>query len=182
MNRSVHLVATMVDRQDQRMLLNRRSLMLDSPKHFATATIASRGWSVVPVESALHFSSEDAERLAKALSEQHIDYLFAIAAEDLASTHMFLQMQPTRDSLLEFSNSFGHFNFLLTSRDNSWAVLCTTDDYFLVAGEVLFVEHTVGASHSKARALFREFASHNQWPASARQNLLSVLDRYSHTS
>lgn len=60
--------------------------------------------------------------------------------------------------------------------DREFAIVCTTGDYFLVAGNKQFVESVLGKSVHQARAEFEEFATNLTWEA---ERLTAVSRKYS---
>jgi hypothetical protein len=140
--------------------------------------LANKAWVAVPVESASHFDGDDARRLAAALAEANIQECFAVATEELKGSHICYRVPATVDGLLAFSWECGSFNFALVSHDRSFVVLCTSDDYFLVAGSMAFVSRAVGGDLARARASFEQFAQDASWPAAVRDALLLVSQKY----
>jgi hypothetical protein len=152
--------------------------MIESSVHISQAFLSSHNWIAAPVESALHFSDSDAQSISKAASDRGIEYVFAVATEGIEESISCFKISMTSDGLLTFSKQCSHFNYILFPRNESFAILCTVDDYFLVAGPESFVADVVGMPVSDACRLFRDFADNSDWPAETRLHLLSVSDRY----
>jgi len=136
------------------------------------------GWTVVAVESGAHFEQEDATRIADAAQTAGSSEIVAIPTEALAGRPAGYRMKPTSEALLEFSRRCGHFNYLLLGTDCRFAVLCTVDDYFLVAGPEQFVSVAVGGDIDAAREDFRAFAGDPEWEEGQRATLIAVASQY----
>jgi hypothetical protein len=151
---------------DQREVEQIESLkrgLVDEPAHLNLEWIRRKGWTAVPVESALHFSDADAGFLAQAFQAMECPEVFAIATEPLANFPNCLVVTTSNEGLLEFSRDCAHFNFVLLPGDRSAAVLCTVYDYFIVAGPSSFVSRAVGGDIAAAQARFDEVASDPWW-------------------
>ncbi len=151
---------------------------LESSHQFTRAFLKEQGWLVVPVESGQHFDDQDAERLASAATAFGATKLRAVSLEDLRHVRDALEVDVTEVGLLLFSRECAHFNFALVPEDYSFAVVCTTDDYFLVAGPRTFVELATGKRVPEARSDFDEFAADDSWSDADRIRLLGVSARY----
>jgi hypothetical protein len=151
---------------------------LDERRHFKREFITSQKWLVVPVESALHFDENDAARLADAARHANQPILTVILLEQLKNVEDNVAMEASEQGLLAFSGKYGHFNCMLVPRDLSFAIVCRTDDYYLVAGPSEFVGSALGMDIREAQARFAEFAGNETWSPEDRARLLSVHERY----
>lgn len=140
--------------------------------------LVSKEWVAVPVDSGMHFDENDIERLSQAAISIGCSQCFAIATEPLGELPRCYQLETTPDDLLAFNRKWGAFNFVLIPETRVFAVLCTSEDYFIVAGTCEFVKKAVGRDISVARAEFEEYASDETWPEDVRELLVSVSERY----
>lgn len=154
------------------------STALDEGGHFHRAYLESRNWTVVPVESAMHFDERDAAAISHAANSMGVRNLTAILLEQLKYVDDHRAVEATKDGLLGFSQEFSHFNVALLPNDLTFAVVCSTDDYFLVAGPHSFIEIATGMTVNEAYATFEEYASDDTWSASVSSFLVGILDRY----
>lgn len=152
--------------------------MVEKPYHLNLDWLRARGATAVPVESAFHFDQLDASRLAAALHASGYGECLAVATEELAAMPACYRVETTEEGLLDFSRECGHFNYVLVTEDRAVAVLCTSEDYFVVSGPEHFVAAAVGGGVDEARRHFLDFASDEAWPSELREALLSVHRRY----
>ncbi len=162
------------DDRDQQRLKSLKTEMLDEPAHFDGKWVSARGWIVVPIESALHFEEDDAEKLSCAFDRIGSSEVFAIATEALKEFPNYFLVATSKQGLLDFSHRCALFNFVLTPGSRSCAVLCTVYDYYLVAGPSEFVRIAVGGDIDEARRRFDEVAADPWWEG----RLARVADRY----
>jgi len=153
---------------------------LDDCRHLKSEFIASQKWVVVPVESGLHFDERDAERIAWSARRANQATLRAVLLEKLKDVEDNVPVKATKEGLLAFNKQYGHFNCVLVPPDFSFAIVCSTDDYYLVAGRPDFVRSAFGVEISEASEKFAEFARNEAWSAEDRARLLGVHARYSH--
>lgn len=151
---------------------------LDESCHFTPDFLSKEGWLVVPVESASHFDEHDAERIARAATLLGQTKLRAVLLEHLREARDHLEVDATEQGLLLFDRECAHFNLALLPEDRSFAVICTTYDYYLVAGPRRFVEVATGKEVSEARSDFGRFARDDCWSAPDRERLVEVSQRY----
>jgi len=111
----------------------------------------------VVVESAMHLNEEYARNFAAAIVTAGHVLCCAVATEELAGEVRYWEIPATPEVLLEFSKATAMYNFALIPEDGSFVILCTVDDYIIVAGDSKFVEKAVGGDIAAARAGFRKF-------------------------
>ena len=145
--------------------------------HFVTEFLEAQEWLVIPVESGQHFDECDVECLANAAAAQGESKLRAILLESLKGVGDHLAVDATAEGLLLFSRECAHFNYALLPENYSFAVVCTTREYFLVAGSKEFVETATGKRVVQALSDFEAFACDDSWSASDRSHLAEVLRR-----
>lgn len=151
---------------------------LDGSMHFTPGFLRDHGWLVVPVESGLHLDESDAKCISRAASLCGKTKLRAVLLEELKEARNHLEVDATVEGLLLFSRECAHFNYALLPEDYSFAVICTTSDYFLVAGSRRFVKAATGKEIAAARSDFEEYASDDSWSDSDRARLVEVSRRY----
>jgi hypothetical protein len=130
---------------------------------------------VLPQESALHFDDEQCGRLASALSGLNIVELAAIPTEPCGSWPVY-ELGATAEELADFSFECGNANYVVISpASNEFAVLCSTDDFFLVAGPCAFVAAYAGDLRDAVRSFTNYVDGHFE---SAQPPLRSVAATY----
>ena len=144
---------------------------------FADGFVQSQNWVVVPVESGQHLESTDAAGIAKAAAMMGTRTLRAVLLEDAKNVRNHLAVDVSQDGLLIFNRECAHFNYILLPENHSFAIVCTTDDYFLVAGPKEFVVTAIGTSIARAQVDFLEYATDESWPESVTSYLLEVAQR-----
>lgn len=133
---------------------------LDTDLQFSPNYIRSCQWTVLPMESALHFDKKAAEAVAAAASAFGKDTLLAVLAEKLENVFPSLMTIPANtEGLLSFSKQCAHFSYVLLPDDASFAVVCNAPGgYLLLGGPRKFVEIAAGKDLSSARLEFETFA------------------------
>lgn len=155
------------------------STAVDDSLHFRGEFLRSHGWMVVPVESGCHFDDGDIEALAAGLHFAGKSSIKAVLGDSQAiNAPSCVEVDATEEGLRDFNRQHGHLNYLLIPDDCSFALICTTNDYFLVGGQKPIVERLIGTSTESARHDFDEFARDSSWTESERSRLLYVAERY----
>jgi len=98
--------------------------------------------------------------------------------EELSGVETNRVFDTTKKGLLNLNRVYSHFNVALLPREQSFSLICSTDDYFLVAGPAEFVELAVGSTLAEAYSRFDEFANDDFWSPRASSMLRSVSRRY----
>jgi hypothetical protein len=147
--------------------------LVEEPADLSLTWLGQHRWTVVPVESGCHFDKTQAQRLARGFSSVGLSRVYALATEPV---HPFADYiaETSEAGLLEFSWVCSHFYYVLLPRDRSAAVLCTVNDYYLVAGPADFVGVAVGGDIASAWEEFDESAADPMWEG----QLLKVAQRY----
>lgn len=104
-----------------------------------------------------HFSQEQAERIASAMRSCGHGHCFGADVEDMPKIEGRWRVSATTDDLLAFSQETAVVSSALTPEDGSFLILCTFDNYSIVAGSRQFVELACGGDIAAARAAFREY-------------------------
>jgi hypothetical protein len=150
----------------------------ERPGDLKLGWLINHGWAAVPAEGAMHFNEQDAHRISDAMIWIGCFEIIAVATEPLENTTLCYRVPTSKEGLLEFSWECGSFYFVLVPRNRDFAIMCTADDYYLVAGPRSFVEQAVGCELKEARERFLKFAKDESWPEPVRQHFLSVARRY----
>jgi hypothetical protein len=132
-------------------------------------------WVAVPVESTCHFSKEDERRLVLALQQRGMRVVYAVALEPVFPHPSVYAVAVSLPGIQAFNRETSHLNFVLFDEDVTCAIICTTDDYFVVSGPAEFVRITLESEIDEAFAAFERFATEPHWPDRSRRMLLSVL-------
>ncbi|REJ97675.1 MAG: hypothetical protein DWQ35_01430 [Planctomycetota bacterium] len=157
-NRS-RLDSEKIEETEMHDLKNKISSIVDSNFRLDADYIQSQQWSAVPVESGSHFDDADMNRLASAIGKSGAQRLNAFLLENIRDVPEHLVLEASVDGLQEFNRTCAHFNFAICPDDLSFLVICTTYDYFVIAGSRDFVESALGTAISTARDRFDDFAS-----------------------
>lgn len=148
--------------------------LVDKPWNFNVQELARRHWLAVPSEKGRHFDDPEAENTAKAMQVLGCRECFAVATEPVGNYPHCYSVPATKEGLRDFSDECAGLNFVLVPGNETFAVLCTSEDYNIHAGPPHFVAQALGADIQTARTRFREFASDEWWQG----RLLKVAERY----
>lgn len=174
----VHKLATISETNEISRVESLMTTVLEPSGYLDMNWIEENNWVAVPVESASHFNSQDAERLVYAIKKEGIPQSFAIATEPLKNFPRCLIVPTTKEDFLTFSQECAHFNILIISLPLSFAVLCTVFDYYVISGTPAFVEDAAGCTIAEARSRFLEYASKSGQP----DRLIAVARQYQRVS
>ncbi|MFM6348108.1 MAG: hypothetical protein ACKPFK_23645 [Dolichospermum sp.] len=152
--------------------------LVDKPEDIRLDWLKDHNWAAVPVEGACHFNEYDADNLAKALSFINCHSCLAVATEPLKNSTLCYKVKTTKEGLLAFSWECGSFDFVIISEDKTFAIMCTVNDYYVVAGQRDFVTVAVGGSILEARQKFLHFIQDDSWENKTKKHLLEVFHRY----
>jgi len=113
------------------------------------------------------------------MSSLGVTEFLSIITDEISQGHLTYRFPVTEDGLLSFSKECLGLNVLLVPDDESFAILCTADDYYVVAGPYSFVSSAVGGDIAAAREAFFFFASDAVWPDDVRSFLMNIALTYS---
>lgn len=116
--------------------------------------VLKKHWVVVPVESDDHFSGATVARIAASCRDGK-DQCFALITEEVYNIDSCFLVPCEEAALEELNNALALFPFVLLPQERSWCIVCTKEDYYLVAGPSGFVETVVGMSIADAQAAYR---------------------------
>jgi hypothetical protein len=152
--------------------------MVENSFYFQSDWVQKHGWVVVPIESASHIDEETAINLSSAFIEMGHETIYSIATEDVGEDYDCYEVPTSVKGLLEFSWKRCSFNYLLTSKDGSFGVLLTVEDYCLIGGSEAFVKKAIDNGIVEARREFLSFAQEGWDFAETRDFLTGVARRY----
>jgi hypothetical protein len=152
--------------------------VVEKPFHLRPEWLRKNRLAAVPVESASHFYEREAEWLAQAARSIGCGECFAVATEPLENTVLCYRVPATQEAFLAFSRECFSLNYVLIPEDRSFAVLCTSEDYYVVAGSQSFVTKAAGSGIDTARKMFLRAANDITLPGADRERLLAVAKRY----
>jgi hypothetical protein len=115
------------------------------------------------VERVILAASDGAAGILAQSRKEERQRLWAIALETLDGDMEAFDVPATDEGLEEFSRKLGHFNYALCPDDCSWAIVCTTDDYFVVMGPPGIVESILDTTVAQAYADFEDYAQGNEF-------------------
>lgn len=150
-----------------------------SPVRLAPAYVRGRSWVAVPVESSHHFNEREAEWLQRACALIGAARCIGGSVESGEISLECWTWVPTVEGTMDANHDMFGLNSIVTSPDFDFAILCTVDDYKLVAGPREFVEAAVASSIEIARLMFmRYMAEDPTLDAHVAKNLLDVARIY----
>ncbi len=149
--------------------------LVEAPDTIRMEQLSSLGWVAVPVESAGHFDEADAQNLTRALASLGQEACLAVITDEVPQADSVFRLPVTQDGLLEFSTELGHLNSVLIPETNSgFVVLCSVDDFFIVAGPEPLVRLVFPQGINSARVAFLSYANDEALPSSAKERLQEV--------
>jgi hypothetical protein len=121
--------------------------------------LRATGSVVLPQESGLHFNGEQCGQLALAFAAVGVSRLMALPLEEEDGFDLY-RLQSTVPDLRDFSFECGSIRYLLIADGGPTrvAIVCTIDDFFLVAGPCRFVR-TFANDLEAAERDFMEFVA-----------------------
>ncbi|AMY07669.1 hypothetical protein LuPra_00845 [Luteitalea pratensis] len=137
------------------------------------------GWIAVPLESSYHLSDPQKTLLTAAIGRFCTPEIWAVTLEELTGVPRAFKVRPDRHGLNAFDKACAHFNVALFAGAPDWVVVCTTDDYLVVGGQVEFVDAAVGGI-AEAFERFRNFATDPRLSQGERDSLRRVLETLEH--
>ena len=152
--------------------------VVDCELHLDPDFLRSHQWTVVPVESGSHFDDSDIGRIVLAAQSAGNEELNAFLVEDVSGVDSHLQFKADSEGFRHFNLKCGHFNYAICPNDCSFLIVCTTDDYYLLAGKQEFVESVLAKSIIEARIEFDEFAMDDEWLEPTKSMFCEVAARY----
>jgi hypothetical protein len=152
--------------------------IVEDPSHLNLDWLSINGWAAVPVESGGHFQEREAEWFSAAALSLGCSEFFAIATEPLINTTLCYLVRASQEGFMATNRACAGMNYVLIAKNKAFAILLTTEDYFIVSGPKSFVVKAIGSSISTARTMFLSFSNDSLWPADTHERLLNVAKRY----
>ena len=131
--------------------------MVEDRVQFKTSWLQRKKWSVVPVESGMHFTHDGLTAIVRGLREAGSQKCFALASEDLDPLPVCYELSINKGDFEEFECTCGLFWFLITDEVLSWAISCN-NVYNLLGGAPQLLERILSKSIKTAREEFVVFA------------------------
>lgn len=178
MTTNEHSVIPVKDDEVAQQSLRLMSSVVEEPFHLKHDWIRRVRWAVVPVESGGHFSEREAEWFSEAASSIGCSECLAVATEPLENADLCYLVRTSQEGFLAINRACAGLNYVLIPKDRSFAILLTTEDYYIVAGPKDFVVKAIGTSINTARKMFFRFSNDSHWPEDIRARLLNVAKRY----
>jgi hypothetical protein len=147
----------------QRALLA-RSTVADGSVDLSSSWLEAADRVTIAEESGALLDPEDTPRLREALHRVGVDHLLAISNEPLMDEVLTYELLTSVEDLNALSSELAGINTVLVpSKNLDVAILCTVDDFRLVAGAREFVLSYVDDA-TAARTAFIEFANNHEVP------------------
>lgn len=127
------------------------------------ALVKQNEWIAVPVESYSHFTPDFRERLQNITSEQGVENIFAVLIETPETNPGAYKIPTTSEGIAEFNLVCGALNCALFAEDLNWVIVCTVDEYYIVAGQEPLVLQLLLASLERAVAEFEVYVKNINW-------------------
>ena len=122
------------------------------------------GWIAIPVGSGSHFELEFQARLQQVISERGTQSIFAILIETPETKPVAYKIPTTLDGIEEFRLVCGSLNCALFAEDLDWVIVCTVNDYYILAGQEPLMFELLLASSDRAFAEFGAYIENLNWP------------------
>lgn len=127
------------------------------------ALVKQPGWTAVPVESSSHFDLEFQTRLQQVMSERGTQNIFAVLIETPETKPAAYKIPTTLDGIEEFHLTCAASNCALFAEDLDWVIVCTVDEYFILAGQESFVFELMLPSADLAFTEFEAYIKNLNW-------------------
>lgn len=175
MTNSMNRIQAVLDSDDIARMITRTNKFVSYSEGGRFTLLRVAEWIAVPVRSSSHLCEADQERLSRAFQTSGQKWVWAVALEPLDNVTSVLRIPVSGQGFQEFNRECAHFNYALLAEDESSLVVCTTDDYFVVAGNPTFVTEAVESSEAEAIEAFRRFAHDPSWTEKVTAFFDSVL-------
>ena len=143
------------------------------------ALVKQPGWIAVPIES--NFDLEFELRLQRMMSERGTQNLFAVLIETPETKPVAYKIPTTLDGIDEFNLECGALNCALFAEDLDWVMVCTVDEYYIVAGQESFVSKLVLPGADRAFAEFEVYIENLSWSEPFKSKLKTHLNLVKNT-
>lgn len=163
------------DRSECEVLKRRVDSLVYGPGTLRFEECARRGWIAVPAESENHISDEVIDLVSQYCEAEGIDDLVAVETETLVLERLCYRVHPSRKGLLEFNRAMGLMYWVLMPKNGRWLVLCTRDEFFLIAGSAMDVQRLLATPVETALVVFEAYANESGWTSGQHAILDAVV-------
>ena len=141
------------------------SRMVEKPCNLNLDFLKSKNWAAVPVPQTRIFTDEEINHLYNAFKYYNYTKGIVVVTEvfqdekHIANTSKFpmYELPLTIEGLKECTRACSPFNYVLTNFNLDFAILRTSEDYYLYAGDKNFITIALNAPINIARDNFLEF-------------------------
>lgn len=169
------MLKRLLDVRAVRQGIHARQTVADGPAELSSEWLADAGRVAVAEESGRLLEADQCMRLAAACRAAELTQLMAVSNDPLVDDDLVYSLDASEEDLMAFSDEFSGINALLVPTGSlDVAVLCTVDDFHLVAGSRDFVQSYAG----DIAALRREFLKFADEHFEVMQPLLHRAARY----
>lgn len=128
--------------------------IVENGHHVRKSWWSEGGRVAVPLESGMHFDVGQAQNIAAAFKEAGNPSIFSVALEKFGDDGDYLKLAAEAGDLVSINRRLSMVYLALLAIDGSAIVLCSPDDYNVVAGPKSFVERACGEDIATARESF----------------------------
>lgn len=164
---------------------------IDGVSYLSKEWIRSHEWAITPIQrwpvmsaknKQVHLREDQIEWLVEATRRLGCNVGLAIPIESSRAGDGYYRVELTWDDLFEFSTKCADTDYLLTSEDTYFAVLCSAVGYSIIAGPVVFVRAAVRDNIYDIREGFQRYANnpYGSLPQESVKPLTLVAERYRH--
>lgn len=151
------MIEPVTDKRTAELLEQHLKAMIEDRNHVRKDWWSASGRTAIAIESGMHFVESQAKAITAALKEAGQKVIFAVELEEEGETGLW-KLYPDAVDLLELSQRMFMLRVALITEDGSLVILCSPDDYIVIAGPRQFVERACGGDLKAARATFCEWA------------------------
>lgn len=151
------MIEPVTDKRTAEILERHLKAMIEGRVHVRKDWWSVPGRAAVAIESGMHFVESQAEAISDALKEAGQKVIFAVELEEGGENGRW-KLYPTEVDLLELSKRTFMLQVAILTEDGTLVILCSPDDFIVIAGPRPFVERACGGDLEAARAAFREWA------------------------
>lgn len=151
------MIEPVTDKRTAEVLEQHLKVMIEGRDHVRKDWWSASGRTAVAIESGMHFVEYQAETISAALKEAGQKVIFAVELEEGEENGRWRLYSDAVD-LLKLSERAFMLRIALLTEDGSLVILCSPDDYIVIAGPRQFVERVCGGDLKAVRAAFCEWA------------------------
>lgn len=141
-------------------------VMIEDRHHVRKSWWSTGGRVAVPMESGMHFDAGQAFDIAAAFKDAGHASIYSVALEKGGGDD-YLKLSAAKRDLEALNERLRMVYIALLPADGSAVILCSPDDYNIVAGPKDFVERACGAELMLAREAFLKSAFEDRLKAIA---------------